>query len=94
MLAYEGGQHLVGVGAAQNNQTLTNLFVAANRDLGMRQLYYNDLDGWFNEGGQLFMLYRLTGTHGRYGSFGLLEWQTQPKSLAPKWLGTMDFINR
>ena len=94
LFAYEGGQHLVGVGAAQNNQTLTNLFVSANRDSGMRQLYYNDLDGWFNEGGQLFMLYRLTGTHGRYGSFGLLEWQTQPKSLAPKWLGTMDFINR
>ena len=94
LLAYEGGQHLVGVGAAQSNQTLTNLFVQANRDPGMRQLYYNDLDNWFNEGGELFMLYRLTGDYGQYGSFGLLEWQMQPRSTAPKWLGVMDYLGR
>jgi hypothetical protein len=92
LLAYEGGQHLVGVGAAQNNQTLTNLFVAANRDPGMRQLYYNDLDNWFTEGGELFMLYRLTGDYNKYGSWGLFEWQMQPRSTAHKWLGVMDYL--
>jgi hypothetical protein len=92
LLAYEGGQHLVGVGAAQSNQTLTNLFVAANRDPGMRQLYYSDLDEWFDEGGELFMLYRLTGDYGQYGSFGLLEWQMQPRGTAYKWLGVMDYL--
>ena len=92
LLAYEGGQHLVGVGAAQNNQALTNLFVTANRDPGMRQLYYNDLNGWFNEGADLFMLYRLTGDYGQYGSFGLVEWQSQPRSTSPKWLGVMDYL--
>ena len=92
LLAYEGGQHLVGVGAAQNNQTLTNLFVTANRDSGMRQLYYNDLNGWFNEGADLFMLYRLTGDYDQYGSFGLVEWQSQPRSTSPKWLGVMDYL--
>jgi hypothetical protein len=94
LLAYEGGQHLVGVGAAQSNQTLTNLFVAANRDPGMRQLYYSDLDEWFDEGGDLFMLYRLTGDYGQYGSFGLFEWQMQPRSTAHKWLGVMDYLGR
>ena len=94
LLAYEGGQHLVGVGAAQNNQALTNLFVQANRDPLMRQLYYNDIDGWFTNGGSLFMLYRLTGDSGRYGSFGLVESQNQPRYTAPKWLGAMDYINR
>tara|TARA_Y100001937_G_scaffold12322_1_gene15640 strand:- start:9743 stop:10471 length:729 start_codon:yes stop_codon:yes gene_type:complete len=94
LLAYEGGQHLVGVGSAQNNQALTNLFVQANRDAGMRQLYYNDLDRWFGEGGDLFMLYRATGNYGRYGSFGLLEWQTQPRATAPKWMGVMDYLGR
>jgi len=87
LLAYEGGQHL-----AQNNQTLTNLFVAANRDPGMRQLYYNDLDNWFTEGGELFMLYRLTGDYNKYGSWGLFEWQMQPRSTAHKWLGVMDYL--
>ena len=94
LLAYEGGQHLVGVGAAQNNQTLTNLFVAANRDPHMRQLYYNDLEGWFNNGGSLFMLCRLTGDYNKYGSWGLLEWQNYPRAHSYKWLGALDFINR
>lgn len=94
LLAYEGGQHLVGVGASINNQALTNLFVAVNRDQGMRQLYCNDIEAWFGEGAGLFMLYRMTGKHGRYGSFGLLEWQTQPKIDAPKWQGFMDYLRK
>jgi len=92
LLAYEGGQHLVGVGAAQNDQTLTNLFVAANRDPQMRTLYFNDLTRWEANGGGLFMSYAFTGNPSRYGSWGLLEWQGQIRSTAPKWLGLMDYI--
>lgn len=92
LLAYEGGQHLVGVGAAQNNLTLTNLFIAANRDPLMRTLYYDDLTRWEANGGGLFMNYTLTGDSTRYGSWGLVEWQGQPRSTAPKWLGLMDYL--
>jgi len=94
LLAYEGGQHLVGVGAAQNDQTLTNLFVAANRDPQMRTLYFNDLTRWEANGGGLFMSYAFTGNPSRYGSWGLLEWQGQIRSTAPKWLGVMDYLGR
>src|SRR5690606_13171413 len=32
VIAYEGGQHLVGVFGVQNNDAITDLFTAANRD--------------------------------------------------------------
>jgi len=92
LFAYEGGQHLVGVGVAQNDQTLTNLFVAANRDPSMRTLYFNDLTRWEANGGGLFMNYTLTSSQSKYGSWGLLEWQNQPRTMAPKWMGVMDYI--
>lgn len=92
LLAYEGGQHLSGVGAAENNQTLTDLFVAANRDPAMRKLYYDYLTGWEANGGGLFMNFTLTSDYGRYGSWGILEWQSQPRSTAHKWLGLMDYL--
>ncbi|QDP57211.1 MAG: hypothetical protein Unbinned7015contig1001_48 [Prokaryotic dsDNA virus sp.] len=94
LLAYEGGQHLVGVSTALNNQTLTDLFIAANRHPAMRSLYYRDLLRWDTNGGGLFMAYRLTGQPSRFGSFGLLEYQSQPRQTAYKWMGIMDFISR
>ena len=94
LLAYEGGQHLVGVGAAQNNQTLTDLFVAANRHPAMRSLYFRDLLRWDANGGGLFMAYRLTGQPSRFGSFGLLEYQNQPLPAAHKLRGLLEFMSR
>jgi hypothetical protein len=35
LIAYEAGQHLVGVGEAVNNQTLTDKLIALNRHTGM-----------------------------------------------------------
>ena len=32
LVAYEGGQHLVGIGPGQENEKLNNLFFAANAD--------------------------------------------------------------
>ncbi|MFM1895962.1 MAG: hypothetical protein RLZZ385_1036 [Pseudomonadota bacterium] len=44
LIAYEGGQHLVGVGAPANNSKLNTLFDAANRDPRMGTLYKNYLN--------------------------------------------------
>src|SRR5262245_1321328 len=43
LMAYESGQHLAGVGGAENNEKLTNLFHAANRHPRMKELYLEDL---------------------------------------------------
>lgn len=73
LLAYEGGQHLVGVGNVVNNQNIANLFVAANRDPRMGNLYTKYLNSWRAAGGELFVNFTSMGQFGRYGSWGVLE---------------------
>lgn len=89
MLAYEGGQHLVGVQGAENNEALTALFIAANRDPRMGSLYSKHLDSWRTNGGHLFMAFNFTGTYSKSGSWGALEYVTQPST--PKWTALTDW---
>lgn len=77
LLAYEGGQHLAGVGSIQNDVRLENLFTAANRDLRMGALYADYLADWRQQGGQLFMVFNSVGRYGKYGSWGVKEHQAQ-----------------
>jgi hypothetical protein len=83
LLSYEGGQHLVGVGGAENNSTLTTMFTAANRDARMGSIYTSYLQGWEARGGGLFMHFNDIGTYSRYGSWGALENVEQTSS--PKY---------
>ena len=83
LLSYEGGQHLVGVGGAENNSTLATMFTAANRDARMGSLYTSYLQGWEDRGGGLFMHFSDIGTYSRYGSWGALEHVEQTSS--PKY---------
>lgn len=83
LVAYEGGQHLSGVGAAANDAQLTNLFLAANRHPRMGQLYRDYLAMWRAEGGGLFCAYSLMYTPSKHGSWGALERQDQTG--APKY---------
>ena len=46
LIAYEAGQHLVGVGGGENNDALTALFHQANADPRMGELYQAYLRGW------------------------------------------------
>jgi hypothetical protein len=41
LIAYEGGQHLVGYFGAENNDKLTELFIAANRHPRMKEITWN-----------------------------------------------------
>lgn len=90
LLAYEGGQHLVGVGNQLHNQTLTNLLVAANRDARMGAAYLRSLQDWKAAGGDLFVHFTSTGQPGRYGSWGALENMWQP--ISPKSEALIQFI--
>ncbi|GFE70123.1 cadherin-like domain-containing protein [Chroococcus sp. FPU101] len=90
LLAYEGGQHLVGYGGAENNQTLTNLFTAANRDPRMGEIYRQYLNKWYELGGGSFMNYSDIGNFTKWGSWGSLEYVGQNGS--PKYDALMDVI--
>jgi len=85
LIAYEGGQHLVGVGRAEGDDTNNQLFLAGNRDARMGSLYRDHLDDWFAAGGQVFALFESISPYSRFGSWGLKESQRQaatPKSQA------------
>ncbi|HLU39360.1 MAG TPA: hypothetical protein VK081_08230 [Planctomycetota bacterium] len=86
LIGYEGGQHLVGWGGAQDNQTLTDLFIAANRHPAMFFLYMAYLNRWEAVGGGPIAAYYSTGAPSKWGSWGALEWAAQDPLTAPKYL--------
>jgi hypothetical protein len=93
LITYEGGQHLAGVGAANNNQILTDLFIATNRDMRMEQMYLDDLRRWTNSSNSgLFIAFTHIGNYSKAGSWGILETQGQDLNTAPKWLGLMAWL--
>lgn len=80
LVAYEGGQHLVGVGAPANNNAINTLMDAANRDTRMGTLYTSYLSEWQQRGGGLFMHFADVGSASRFGRWGALELVTQTHS--------------
>jgi len=91
LVAYEGGQHLVGYGGAENNAKLMNLFIEANRDPRMGELYKTHLKNWFDNGGGLYVVFSFVGKPSKWGSWGVLEAQDQPAEKAPKYKAIVDF---
>lgn len=90
LIAYESGQHLVGVGSWTNDAQLTALFHAANRNPRMYDAYMDDISGWGSVGGGLMVAFASCYTPSRYGSWGLLEYQGQPLSEAHKMRAWID----
>ncbi len=90
LLAYEGGQHLAGVRGLENNQAIVDLFIAANRDPRMGNIYRDYLAQWSNLGGDVFVHYSDIRAHDKWGSWGVLESVYQDSS--PKYDALVDFF--
>ena len=73
LLAYEGGQHLAPVKSVENNEGIVDLFIEANRDPRMGEIYEEYLSEWNDLGGELFLNYSDIRTPSEVGSWGLLE---------------------
>jgi len=85
LVAYEGGESLVGYGGAENNTALTSLFGAASRSSQMTSLYGQYFQNWVNAGGDLFVHYTDVAPFSKWGNFGTLEYQDQDLNTAPKY---------
>jgi hypothetical protein len=92
LITYEGGQHLVGTGGAENNQTLTNLFMAANRDPRMGAIYADYLNMWKAQGGQLFAVFNCVDAFSKWGSWGMLEYMDANRIRAHKYVAIVNFV--
>ena len=94
LVAYEGGQSLVGIGPAQSNSALASLFAEVNRDPGMEQLYAQYLQNWVSSGGDVFVHYADVAASTMYGTFGALEYQDQDPTTAPKYMALQAFAQQ
>lgn len=92
VIAYEGGQHLVGYAGVENNDTITKLFTDANRHPRMEQLYDKYLASWKAKGGGMFVLFNSTMGYSKWGSWGTFEFSDQDASSAPKYRSMLKFI--
>ncbi|PCK08692.1 MAG: cellulose-binding protein [Alteromonadaceae bacterium] len=84
LVAYEGGQHITNnMQNSQNEEALIKLHTGLNRDPRMYDLYQRNFASWRKAGGGLFMHFSDVGRAGKHGSWGALEYVTQPTS--SKW---------
>lgn len=93
LIAYEGGQSLVGVGPVVENEALNARFDAINRDARMREVYAKYLGLWKKNGGELFVHFVNCSTFGKFGRWGAMENLDQPRSTAPKLDALWTFID-
>lgn len=92
VVAYEGGQHLVGVGIVPNDGAIEALFKAANRDPRMGEAYAAYLEHWRsapNRRLELFVPFLLAQRYTKWGSWGTLEHIDQAGS--PKYDALVGF---
>ncbi len=85
LVCYEAGQHLVGVGGAENDDKLTKVLTQANRDPRMQQVYAEYFAGWEKAGGDLLCYFSSVSASSKWGSWGLLEYSDSPRDQAPKF---------
>jgi hypothetical protein len=78
LIAYEGGQHFVGVRGRENDQALTDLLITFNRSAQMRDLYTRYLDLLNREGLTLFVNFSSSVEPSKWGSWGIREYLGQP----------------
>ena len=91
LIAYEAGQHLVGVGGGENNEAMTRLFRAANRHPRIGALYTKYLDAWRDAGGGLMCIFSSTGPWSKWGSWGLTEYLDEGEADHPKYRAVLDW---
>lgn len=85
LIAYEGGQHLVGIRGAENNRAVSDLFFAANADPGMGGIYDALFKGWTDAGGSLFCHFSSVAAWTKWGSWGALQYYDDDPAASPKF---------
>ncbi|MFA6286164.1 MAG: hypothetical protein WC661_02170 [Opitutaceae bacterium] len=89
LIAYEAGQHLVGIRNGMNNEQMTQLFIQANAHPRMGQIYTQYFDAWQKAGGELMCVFESVSRWSKYGSWGLMQFPNENESASPKFLATM-----
>lgn len=89
LIAYEGGQHLVGIGGSENNEKLTKLIMEANYHPRMGEIYRKYLRAWTELGGGLFCHFSSVSRWSKWGCWGLIQYYNEPPT--PKFKAVMEW---
>ncbi|MEB8386043.1 hypothetical protein OO012_02280 [Rhodobacteraceae bacterium KMM 6894] len=82
LMMYEGGTHVVGLGAQLDDDALTDFFVHLNYTPEMGALYGDLLDGWAALSPQPFNVFTDIQASSKWGSWGAKRW---PGDDNPRW---------
>jgi hypothetical protein len=91
LIAYEAGQHAVGVGGGENVDGLTRLLHQANRHPRMGRIYTKYLDAWRASGGDLCAIFSSTGQWSKWGSWGMSEFMEETPAEQPKLRAVLEW---
>ncbi|WP_380218687.1 hypothetical protein [Jhaorihella thermophila] len=85
---YEGGTHVVGLGAVVEDKELTEFFIGLNYSAEMGELYRELIAGWYAAGGVLFNVFADVAKPGKWGSWGALRYLSDEN---PRWAAISAF---
>ncbi len=94
LLAYEAGQHLVGVQGGENNDRLTKLFQQVNRHPAMGKFYTRYYNAWKKTGGDLMCVFASVNQWSKWGCWGLLEHADEDPRRSPKFMATLRWARK
>lgn len=84
LIAYEAGQHFVGIRQAVNREDLTAMLIQLNADPRMAELYEIYLKAWDDNGGALMCLFSSTSEWSKWGCWGLTQYADEDPESSPK----------
>lgn len=93
LIAYEGGPHMVVHSQdKERDRKLNALFMEANRDPRMVEVYHQHYRNWKAAGGELYTFYSLMTFYGTWGYWGLLENMDQDYDSVPKYRAVKEIM--
>ncbi|MBR8828539.1 MAG: LamG domain-containing protein [Gomphosphaeria aponina SAG 52.96 = DSM 107014] len=92
-IAYEAGQNITPYDSVKNNKAIVDLFIKANRDPRMGEVYRDFYTTWneLTDGG-LIMNFSDVDIADKYGSYGLFEYMGQPQDELYKYNAIIGLI--
>ena len=94
LVAYEAGQHFVGVEGAEDDARLNALFDAVNADPRMRDVYLEYLEAWRADGGGWLNHFVNVSPWSKWGRWGALQHVRQDRAQSPKFDALATFSER
>ena len=94
MIAYEGGQHMVGIQGGENNASLVHLLHRANRDPRMADIYRRYFHAWESAGGGLFCYFSAVSKWSKWGSWGIMQFYDDDPDSYPRYVAVKEWARK